>query len=144
MNVYDHDDYSDIISLPHRSPAGRSRMPASARAAQFAPFAALSGYGAALAEETRHVQPPPDPEYRFCDDINYNLSLILSGYCRKASITYFVPDPVKPGGCYRSVYDEVCGADGDGRTIILKSGTRIALDSVTWIEPDIGSQDIEY
>ena len=100
--------------------------------------------GAALAEEARHVQPPPDPEYRFCDDINYNLSLILSGYCRKASITYFVPDPVKPGGCYRSVYDEVCGADGDGRTIILKSGTRIALDSVTWIEPDIGSQDIEY
>ncbi len=52
-NLYDRSPYEDIIHLPHHVSATRPQMPMQDRAAQFSPFAALSGYKDAIEETAR-------------------------------------------------------------------------------------------
>lgn len=62
--------YDDIIDLPHWDPKRHPRMSAGERAAQFAPFAALTGFGGVIDKTSRKVNadpPPPDSE----DDSDY-------------------------------------------------------------------------
>ena len=56
--------YDDIIDLPHPEPQTHPRMPMRDRAAQFAPFAALTGHRAALAETERRAADAAEPEPR--------------------------------------------------------------------------------
>lgn len=65
MNSYDN-TYDDIIHLPHPEPQNRRRMPVEARAAQFAPFSALTGYDEAIDETAlrnleKYTRPADDP-----------------------------------------------------------------------------------
>lgn len=61
--------YNDIIDLPHPEPQTHPRMPMRDRAAQFAPFAALTGHRAALAETERRAADAAEPENkRFSED----------------------------------------------------------------------------
>lgn len=61
--------YDDIIDLPRPEPQTHPRMPMRDRAAQFAPFAALTGHRAALAETERRAADAAEPENeRFSED----------------------------------------------------------------------------
>lgn len=93
MNPYD-----DIIRLPH-SQSTRRRMPLYERAAQFAPFAALTGYEALIGEEARLTDSRPIPCSEDAQLINERLNRIIeSGEPVAVRLTYFVPDGRKRGG----------------------------------------------
>jgi len=123
------DDYSDIINLQHPEPHNRQRMPMQARAAQFAPFAALTGHGAAI-EETARIT---DAETELCEDdhalLNQQMSVLLERLEERPQVTfsYFVPDERKSGGRYISVTGIVRSYDEYDKSLTLEDGTRIEL-----------------
>ncbi len=99
------DDYSDIINLPHHVSPNHPRMPMDARAAQFAPFAALTGYDAAIRETGRLT----DEQVWLSDDdyqiLNQKFAVLMSNEDGhpQITVTYFKPDERKSGGAYLSV-----------------------------------------
>ena len=91
--------YDDIINLPHPVSAKHPRMPMMDRAAQFSPFAALVGHGAAIEETARLTNRRvelTEEEKALLDD---KLRLLLETG-REGAITYFLPDGRKDGGAY--------------------------------------------
>ena len=101
--------YDDIICLPHPDSPRHPRMSLYDRAAQFSPFAALTGHSAAIAETGRLTDRRVElDEYEMArvDAELQRLQELLPGR-PTASITYFVPDEQKNGGSYQTVTGEV-------------------------------------
>ena len=101
--------YDDIIRLPHPDSPKHPRMSLYDRAAQFSPFAALTGHSAAIAETGRLTDQRMElDEYEMArvDAELQRLQELLPGR-PTASITYFVPDERKNGGSYQTVTGEV-------------------------------------
>jgi hypothetical protein len=95
-------DYDDIIDLPHFVSKNRPHMSDYDRAAQFAPFAALTGYGETIREAARMTEPfrePGDTEKEILDMKLYVLENHLAE-CPELRILYYVPDEKKKGGSY--------------------------------------------
>ena len=94
--------YDDIINLPHYVSKKRPQMSREARAAQFAPFAALTGYGDAVEETARIVGQKIDVDEEMKAIINDKLNVINSHIANKPEVnfTYYVPDKKKDGGAY--------------------------------------------
>ena len=101
--------YDDIIDLPHHVSATRTRMSMIERAAQFSPFAALTGYDAAIKETWRLTDQRIElsEECRAALDRKQMLLLDHIGDRPEISITYFVPDERKNGGTYVTVTGKV-------------------------------------
>ena len=91
------DRYEDIIDHPHFQSATRPRMPRYKRAAQFAPFAALTGYDAAIEETGRRTQERIIPGSEQIEMLNRHLSFLNENLTQHpaATITYFIPDENK-------------------------------------------------
>ena len=97
--------YDDIIALPHPEPRTHPRMSLHDRAAQFSPFAALTGHSAAIAETGRLTDSRitlDESEMTRVDAALQRLRELLSQE-PVASITYFVPDERKAGGSYQTI-----------------------------------------
>lgn len=98
--------YADIIDLPHHQSASRPHMSLHDRAAQFAPFAALSGYDDMVTETARLTDTEielSDSEIDIINGIITEISaLIENGAHPTVSVTYFIPDPHKHGGRYET------------------------------------------
>lgn len=128
--------YDDIIDLPRPVSSRRVRMPLSGRAAQFAPFAALSGYDGAVQETARLTD--RCPELTEEDFLHLNSQLCdLMGCLHEqpeVTLTLFEPDEKKSGGAYRSVTGKVRRIDETGREVILTDGRRIFLDRICEIK----------
>ena len=124
--------YDEIINLPHHVSKTRPQMPMSDRAAQFAPFAALTGYDAAIKETGRLTDEriELDEEALTALDRKYQLLMDTLDDAPEVTIIYFQPDERKAGGQYVSATGTVKKVDTFGRRIILQDGTRIPLDSV--------------
>lgn len=93
-------NYDDIIGLPHPEPQTHPRMSLHDRAAQFSPFAALTGHSAAIAETGRLTDSRvilDEYEMARVDDALQKLQELLPQK-PMASVTYFVPDAKKAGG----------------------------------------------
>ena len=124
--------YDEIINLPHHVSKTRPQMPLSDRAAQFAPFAALTGYDSAIKETGRLTDEriELDEEALTTLDRKYQLLIEALDDAPEVTITYFQPDARKAGGQYVSATGTVKKVDTFGRRILLQDGTRIPLDSV--------------
>ena len=124
--------YNEIINLPHHVSKTRPQMPLSDRAAQFAPFAALTGYDSAIKETGRLTDEriELDEEALAALDRKYQLLMDTLDDEPAVTITYFQPDERKAGGQYVSATGTVKKVDTFGRRILLQDGTRIPLDSV--------------
>ena len=124
--------YDEIINLPHHVSTTRPQMPMSDRAAQFAPFAALTGYDSAIKETGRLTDEriELDEEALAALDRKYQLLMDTLDDAPEATIIYFQPDERKAGGQYVSATGTVKKVDTFGRRILLQDGTRIPLDSV--------------
>ena len=124
--------YNEIINLPHHVSTTRPQMPLSDRAAQFAPFAALTGYDSAIKETGRLTDEriELDEEALAALDRKYQLLMDTLDDAPEVTITYFQPDERKAGGQYVSATGTVKKVDTFGRRILLQDGTRIPLDSV--------------
>ena len=124
--------YDEIINLPHHVSTTRPQMPLSDRAAQFAPFAALTGYDSAIKETGRLTDEriELDEEALTALDRKYQLLIEALDDAPEVTIIYFQPDERKAGGQYVSATGTVKKVDTFGRRILLQDGTRIPLDSV--------------
>ena len=124
--------YDEIMGLPHHVSKTRPQMPMSDRAAQFAPFAALTGYDSAIKETGRLTDEriELDEEALTALDRKYQLLMDTLDDAPEVTIIYFQPDERKAGGQYVSATGTVKKIDTFGRRILLQDGTRIPLDSV--------------
>ena len=130
--------YKDIISLPHPVSARHPRMPLPDRAAQFAPFAALTGYDAAIRETARVTDRKiiPDEDAKTVLDQKQQLLIAAAHEHPEITVTYFVPDAKKSGGTYVSSSGAFRAIDPVRRLLILTDGTAIPLDDILELESD--------
>ena len=133
--------YNEIMGLPHHVSKTRPQMPMSDRAAQFAPFAALTGYDAAIKETGRLTDEriELDVEALSALDMKYQLLMEALDEAPEVTITYFQPDERKAGGKYVSAVGAVKKIDDFERRITMQDGTRIPLDDVLSIDGELFS-----
>ena len=126
-------DYDDIINLPHYEPKHHPRMSMWNRAAQFAPFAALTGYDAAIQESNRVTEDWINLEESGNEELNRKMELILSKLSEQPHVTieYFVPDEHKEGGSYQSDTGNVKRIDEYEKTMVLTDGKKIQIKMIT-------------
>lgn len=124
--------YDEIMGLPHHVSKTRPQMPMSDRAAQFAPFAALTGYDSAIKETGRLTGERIELDEEALTALNRKYQLLMDTLddAPEVTIIYFQPDERKAGGQYVSATGTVKKIDTFGRRILLQDGTRIPLDSV--------------
>lgn len=128
-------EYGDILYLPHHVSEKRARMSPIDRAAQFAPFAALTGYDAAVAETARLTCQRVELQEDARAEINgvlYDLAKHISEY-PKVSVTHFVPDERKSGGSYVVTEGAVRRIYSPEGYLILEDGTCIFFEDIAGI-----------
>lgn len=136
MNNDDRNPYADIIDLPHHVSPTRKRMPIKDRAAQFAPFAALTGYGDAIEETARQTGSRLglfEDEIGFMEE-KLRLLTAREGERPEAEAVYFVRDPLKDGGSFRTVSGRVKRIDAVERQLIFEDGTEVPLADLVELE----------
>ena len=129
-------NYDDIIDRQHPAPFRRKRMPSGIRAAQFAPFAALTGYDDAVAETARLTEREIELDEESLALLDEKLHAVLEVVkdLPEVTITYFEPDSKKAGGTYQSVTGRIRRIDEISREIILTDRTVIAMDAICAID----------
>lgn len=135
----DTHQYDDIIGLPHPVSATHPRMTMNERAAQFSPFAALTGYDAAIQETARLTSEKiePDEDSKAALDTKQQLLLDRIGEQPEVTVTYFLPDERKHGGVYVTVTGNVKKIDAYERSMIMTDGTIIPLDDILEMESEL-------
>lgn len=133
--------YDEIMGRPHHVSKTRPQMPMSDRAAQFAPFAALTGYDSAIKETGRQTDEKIelDEEALTALDMKYQLLMEALDDAPEVTITYFQPDERKAGGKYVSVTGAVKKVDDFEQRIIMQNGTKIPVDDVLSINGELFS-----
>ena len=126
------DKYSSIINLPHHVSKNRERMTLYQRAAQFAPFSALNGHAAAIIETARLTDKRIELSENECELLNRKTALLMEHIPKRpdVSITYFLPDERKEGGCYVTHVGIVKECKQDQQTIVFEDGTHIPIRDV--------------
>lgn len=124
--------YNDIIDLPYVKSSKRPHMSIEDRAAQFAPFAALTGHKEAVDETARITE-----KRRILDEhikviLDRKLSEIIADIHEKplVDITYFVEDDFKEGGQYVTIKGRIKKIDEIERTIIFEDDTQVLIENV--------------
>lgn len=128
--------YDDIINLPHHVSKTRTHMSMENRAAQFAPFAALTGHDAAIAETARLTSEKPELSLEELDRLSRRLAYAVEKDAT-VTITFFQRDAFKNGGSYRRVSGKVMKIDEFENKIILYNNHSIPLSNITDIESNI-------
>lgn len=131
--------YDDIIGLPHPVSAKRASMPLYDRAAQFAPFAALTGYEDAIEESGRLTDYAADLTDGSMQLLNDQLAILSEHIAQtpKVQVTYFVPDTRKEGGSYVTVSGNIKRIDPIEQLLILTDGTKIPLVMLYRLEGEL-------
>lgn len=132
------DDYADIVDLPHHRSSVYPHMTPDERAAQFSPFAALTGLDDAMEETARltdsRIELDEDAKAALNSALNY-INVLPPGE-RQCRLTYFVPDKHKEGGAYVTLSCAVKRIDAACRRILLTDGRAIDMDDMVEIEID--------
>lgn len=128
--------YDDIIDLPHHVSETHLPMSRADRAAQFSPFAALTGYDAAVRETARVTERRIELDEGVKAELNARLNCILEHLSEhpQVSLTYFVPDEKKRGGAYRTVTGAVRKLDSVAKTLTLADGTVVPMEEMVHVE----------
>ena len=134
MSYMDDHKYDDIINLPHHVSTTHPQMSRQDRAAQFSPFAALTGYDAAVKETARLTDRRMELDEYEKTALDEKLKEALKYPEEEITITYFRPDERKAGGSYLTVRSKVRKIKESERLIVLEDGTKIPLDDISEIE----------
>lgn len=125
-------NYDDIINLPHHVSNVHPRMSLYNRSAQFAPFAALTGYDDAIVETARLTDKRINLDESLIEIINnklINIESIINEH-PLISVTYFVKDKKKDGGSYITINGNVKRIDKVDNCIILNNKSKISIDEI--------------
>ncbi len=132
-------EYDDIINLPR--PISKTHPPMSAmdRAAQFSPFAALTGYDAAIKETARLTDEKIELDEYAKDALNERLQILAPRIKEhpEIAITYFQPDAKKNGGAYVTAIGTVKKIDEYERFVVMTDGTAIFIEDIIRIDGQI-------
>ena len=128
--------YDDIIHLPHHVSKTRPQMSMEDRAAQFSPFAALTGYDAAILETGRLTEDKLElgEETQAILDRKQRYLAEIIDTKPEITVTYFVPDEKKSGGAYSTATGFLKRIDEYERELVLTDGRKIQLDAIFDIE----------
>lgn len=126
-------EYDDIIDLP-RPKSKHEPMPMSDRAAQFSPFAALTGYGDVIDETARLTDRRIELSEEESAELDYKQQYLATLDAPTVTVTYFVPDERKSGGAYVTHTGVLKRVDEIERMMLFMDGTRVELDDVMGIE----------
>ena len=131
--------YEDIINLPHHVSKTRPQMSMLDRAAQFSPFAALTGYDAAIKETGRLTDEriEMDEDRKAALDMKQAYLIEMIDEQPEISVTFFLPDTKKSGGAYVTVTGNLKRFDEYERLLILMDGKKIPMDDIADIESDL-------
>lgn len=130
--------YDDIINLPHHVSARHPQMSLYNRAAQFAPFAALSGHDAAIEETARLTDVQRELTQGERDVLNRKLNCLLQRDDSPiVEITYFRHDRRKSGGRYCTVTGTIKKVDDIEGRLLLTDGTAIPLSTVSDMRSEV-------
>ena len=131
--------YNEIINLPHHVSKTRPQMPMSDRAAQFAPFAALTGYDSAIKETGRLTDEKIEMDEEALNILNMKFQILARSLDDEPEVTftYFKPDERKAGGAYLEVTGTVKKVDDFERLIVMQNGTKMPMDDILNIEGEI-------
>ena len=135
--------YDDIINLPHHVSIKHKHMSMEMRAAQFAPFAALTGYEDAVKETGRLTSERIELDEEQKVILDEKLKIINDKIIQhpKISLTYFIPDMRKEGGKYETVAKEIKKIDEFKHSIIMMDGEEILINDIVAIESEIFNND---
>ena len=135
--------YAELLTLPYPIPLSRPRMSMQERAAQFSPFAALSGYEAAIQEAGRITQPRAVLDESERSRLDRKLQWLRAHLPQRprVRVTYFLPDPKKSGGRYETVTARALAFDLAARTLLLEGGTQVPIDEIFHISVDSSPQN---
>lgn len=133
------ENYDDIINLPHHESTKHPRMSALNRAAQFSPFAALTGHEAAISETVRLTNIRLELDEVRKEELDEQLQIIREHISLEpeVAITYFVPDTQKEGGSYLQVIGVIKRLDDIDHKIVMKNGTVIPINDIYEVESSI-------
>lgn len=130
------EEYEDIIGFPHYRSGKHLPMAEYARAAQFAPFAALTGYAEAIRETARQTEKRPDLDEDRLTELDAKLSALreLLYLQPKVTITWFAEDGRKSGGSYRITEGTVKQIDAYGQRVVMTDGSVIAVGDIVGLD----------
>jgi hypothetical protein len=128
-------NYEDIINMPHHISTKHPQMSLENRAAQFAPFAALTGYDDVIKETSRLTDMKLELSEEMKDIINDKLNVLNEKINSKpiATITYFIKDKVKEGGSYITITGNIKQIDLVNKYIILTNKKKISINDIIGI-----------
>ena len=132
-------DYEDIIHLPHHISETHPRMSRLNRAAQFSPFAALTGYGAAIQEAGRLT----DRKIQLDEDsqavLDRKLAILREQVSKhpEMNVTYFRPDGKKDGGAYASFSGQVKKIQDYEQLLVFTDGTQIPFSDILDLDEEM-------
>ena len=132
------DNYSDIINLS-RPVSKRPRMSLEQRSAQFAPFAALTGYEGQVKETARLTNKKIEINEELKEILNKKIQLIQKKIKEQPQIeiTYFIPDLKKEGGRYETICNAIQKIDMYTNEFVMLDGTRININDIIDIQGNL-------
>lgn len=136
-------NYEDIIQHPHPVSANHPRMPLYDRAAQFSPFAALTGYETAIREAGRQTQSRPELGEEQKKRLDQQLRLLLHTLAAnplaepEIKVAFFQCDHIKPGGSVISFSGKAKKIDGSSRQIFFTDGTALPVEEILSMEGEL-------
>ena len=125
-------EYDDIINLPHHVSKNHPPMPMMNRAAQFAPFAALTGYDAVIRETGRLTDGFIELDEDKTEQLNRRIAELLEEIDEQpmVTVTFFKPDERKAGGSYSTVSGQLKKVDEFNQVLVMEDDTAISFSSI--------------
>ena len=139
MNGKDPHRYDDILEIPYVKSHNRKQMSNYDRAAQFAPFAALTGYSESIAETGRRTDAFIEIGEQEKEELDRKVRILMEHIPERpeVEIEYFVPDLYKEGGSYRRERVSVYRIDMQQRVLITADKRKIDLWYITDMKGDV-------
>lgn len=138
-DINNEHQYADLINLPHHVSKTHPHMSTLDRAAQFSPFAALTGYEGAIKETARLTNDRMELDEAAKYVLDEKLRMVHEQLSSQPEIEiiYFQPDEKKTGGAYVSIFGIVKKIDGYERTVVMQNETRIPIEEIIKIKGEI-------
>ena len=132
------ENYNDIIHFS-RPNSKHPRMSLHQRSAQFAPFAALTGYEGQVKETARLTDKRIEIDEELKQILDMKIQFIKENISSKPEleITYFIPDDKKEGGRYETIFDNISKIDNYNEKIIMQKGLKIDIKEIIDINSEI-------
>lgn len=139
MKNSDSSNYDDIIHLARPVSKRHPQMPLKNRAAQFAPFAALSGHKASVREAERLTDPFPELDEDKKEMLDQKIRRIKENLAQEPEIefSYFTPDEKKDGGTCTAIRGKVKKIDEYGKKIIFTDGTALSTERICSVKGEL-------